>query len=112
MRSLASTVSSGALSFAPSRSGFCTHGVALTPPDTMPLKFGEPSFQNHLAAARALGLEPRVTVLPGLALDVDAPEDVAALATAGGTTERARVVRAWAPAGARSARLRPPCAPS
>src|SRR5438445_684178 len=96
IRALAAAVADGAPAFAPSRSGFGTNGVALTPPDTMPLKFGEPSFQNHLAAARALGLEPRVTVLPGLALDVDAPEDVAALATAGGTTESARVVRAWA----------------
>src|SRR5207245_2717537 len=92
IRALAAAVANGAPAFAPSRSGFGTNGVALTPPDTMPLKFGEPSFQNHLAAARALGLEPRVTVLPGLALDVDAPEDVAALATAGGTTESARVV--------------------
>jgi len=108
IRALAAAVADGAPAFAPSRSGFGTNGVALTPPDTMPLKFGEPSFQNHLAAARALGLEPRVTVLPGLALDVDAPEDVAALATAGGTTESARVVRAWASVGARSARLRPP----
>src|SRR5437870_3838944 len=96
IRALAAAVADGAPAFAPSRSGFGTNGVALTPPDTMPLKFGEPSFQNHLAAARALGLEPRVTVLPGLALDVDAPEDVAALATAGGTTESARVVRARA----------------
>src|SRR5207245_1933223 len=43
----------GAPAFAPSRSGFGTNGVALTPPDAMPLKFGEPSFQSHLAAARA-----------------------------------------------------------
>src|SRR5438552_1722957 len=72
IRALAAAVADGAPAFAPSRSGFGTNGVALTPPDTMPLKFGEPSFQNHLAAARALGLEPRVTVLPGLALDVAA----------------------------------------
>src|SRR5206468_1938746 len=62
----------GAPAFAPSRSGFGTNGVALTPPDAMPLKFGEPSFQSHLAAARARGLEPRVLMLAGLALDVDA----------------------------------------
>src|SRR3989449_3525843 len=108
IQALATGAREGAPAFAPSRSGFGTNGVALTPPDTMPLKFGEPSFQNHLAAARALGLEPRVTVLPGLALDVDAPEDVAALATAGGATESARVVRAWATVGARSTRPRPP----
>ncbi|OLE49660.1 MAG: hypothetical protein AUG01_04810 [Candidatus Rokubacteria bacterium 13_1_20CM_2_69_58] len=74
----------------------------------MPLKFGEPSFQSHLAAARARGLEPRVLMLAGLALDVDAPEDLAALAAEGGVTESARLVRAWADAGAGSARPVPP----
>ena len=98
----------GAPAFAPSRSGFGTNGVALTPPDAMPLKFGEPSFQSHLAAARARGLEPRVLMLAGLALDVDAPEDLAALAAEGGVTESARLVRAWADAGAGSARPVPP----
>src|SRR3989449_5265732 len=83
----------GAPAFAPSRSGFGTNGVALTPPDAMPLKFGEPSFQNHLAAARARGLEPRVMMLAGLALDVDAPDDLVALAAEGGATESARLVR-------------------
>ena len=29
----------------------------LAPPDAMPLRFGEPSFDNHLAAARAAGLD-------------------------------------------------------
>lgn len=67
------------VAFVPSRSGFGTNGVLLAPPDIMPLKFGEPSFQNHLSAARERGLEPRVLNLPGLALDIDGPEDLAAL---------------------------------
>lgn len=67
------------VAFVPSRSGFGTNGVLLAPPDIMPLKFGEPSFQNHLSAARERGLEPRVLNLPGLGLDIDGPEDLAVL---------------------------------
>ncbi|HYY06755.1 MAG TPA: 2-phospho-L-lactate guanylyltransferase [Candidatus Limnocylindria bacterium] len=107
-RALADGVREGAPAFVPSRSGFGTNGVALTPPDAMPLKFGEPSFENHLAAARARGLEPRVMMLAGLALDVDAPEDLAALAADGRATASARLARAWAAIGAGAARPVPP----
>ena len=52
IRELAAAARDGAPSLVPSRSGFGTNGVALVPPDAMPLTFGEPSFANHLAAAR------------------------------------------------------------
>ena len=81
--------------FAPSRSGFGTNGALLAPPDVMPLKFGEPSFENHVSAARERGLEPRVLRLPGLGLDIDGPEDLAALVQGEGTTRSARLLRAW-----------------
>jgi 2-phospho-L-lactate guanylyltransferase len=81
--------------FAASRSGLGTNGVALKPPDAMRLRFGEPSFDNHLTAARALGLAPRVLSLPGLALDIDAPDDVAALLERPATTETQRVLAGW-----------------
>ena len=42
-----------------------TNAALLAPPDAMPLKFGEPSFANHLKTARAAGLTPRVLELPG-----------------------------------------------
>lgn len=80
--------------FVPSRSGFGTNAALLAPPDLMPLKFGEPSFANHLAAARERGLEPAVLALPGLGLDIDTPEDLDALAAAGGATASARLLRA------------------
>src|SRR5206468_6228888 len=72
---------------------------ALAPPDAMPLTFGEPSFDNHLAAARARGLQPRVLALPGLGLDVDAPDDLAALLAAPGATVSARLVASWRAGG-------------
>ena len=41
----------------PSRSGLGTNGVVLSPPSAMRLRFGEPSFDDHVVAARALRLD-------------------------------------------------------
>lgn len=98
IRTLAAAARAGAPAFVPSRSGLGTNGVALVPPDAMPLTFGEPSFTNHLQTARGRGLAPRVLRLPGLGLDVDAPEDLQALAAEGGATASGRLVAAWAAA--------------
>jgi 2-phospho-L-lactate guanylyltransferase len=84
-----------AVVFAPSRSGLGTNGAALAPPAAMPLTFGEPSFDNHLRAARERGLAPRVLTLPGLGLDVDGPEDLALLMASGPTTESGRLLARW-----------------
>jgi coenzyme F420-0:L-glutamate ligase/coenzyme F420-1:gamma-L-glutamate ligase len=92
--------------FVPSRSGLGTNAACLAPPDAVPLRFGEPSFADHLAAARARGIEPRVLALPGTALDIDRPEDLAALPEAGPATRAAAVLRAAAaPPPGRAARL-------
>lgn len=79
--------------FVPSLSGFGTNAALLEPPDAMPLKFGEPSFDNHLVAARAAGLQPLVRRLPGIGLDIDAPEDLAMLLDRGPATRSAGLLR-------------------
>lgn len=79
--------------FVPSLSGFGTNAALLAPPDAMPLKFGEPSFSNHLEAAREHGLSPVVLELPGIGLDVDAPEDLALLLERGPATSSAALLR-------------------
>jgi 2-phospho-L-lactate guanylyltransferase len=84
-----------AVVFAPSRSGLGTNGVALAPPATMPLTFGEPSFDNHLRTARERGLAPCVLTLPGLGLDIDGPDDLALLLAGGATTESGRLLARW-----------------
>jgi 2-phospho-L-lactate guanylyltransferase len=81
--------------FVPSRSGYGTNGVALRPPGLLPLKFGEPSFQNHLATARASGLSPVVLTLPGLALDIDTEADLRALAAWERGTGARRLLGMW-----------------
>jgi 2-phospho-L-lactate guanylyltransferase len=84
------------VAFVPSRSGLGTNAALLAPPDAMPLTFGEPSFDNHLAAARAAGFSPRVLHLPGIGLDVDAPDDLPALLERGPETRSGRLLRGFA----------------
>ena len=99
LKQLAAAAIPGKPVFVPSRSGLGTNGVALAPPDAKTLRFGEPSFENHLAAARRLGLTPRVLDLPGLGLDVDAPDDLATLLDEDTTTETGRLLRRWLTSG-------------
>jgi 2-phospho-L-lactate guanylyltransferase len=40
------------------------------------LRFGENSFYPHLQAAEMAGIRPNVVHLPGIALDIDNPEDL------------------------------------
>lgn len=91
--------------FVPSRSGRGTNAALLAPPDAIPLTFGEPSFENHLKTARAAGLAPRVLELPGVGLDVDAPEDLPVLLERGPATRSGRLLRGF-PSGARLAGAR------
>ena len=91
---LAALSGSPGAAFVPSLSGFGTNAALLAPPDAMPLKFGEPSFANHLDAARARGLVPTVLELPGIGLDVDAPEDLRLLLARGPHTRAGRLLRA------------------
>ncbi|PYN10516.1 MAG: hypothetical protein DME05_27215, partial [Candidatus Rokuibacteriota bacterium] len=51
--------------------------------------------KNHLAAARRLGLTPRVLDLPGLALDIDAPDDLVTLLDQDTSTETGQLLHRW-----------------
>ncbi len=69
-----------AFTIAPSRDEQGSNAIICSPPDAVPLRFGEDSFFPHLRAAEACGIQPTVLRLPGIALDVDTPEDLAAFA--------------------------------
>ena len=56
-----------------SNAGVCS------PPEVVPLRFGDNSYFPHLDAARRRGIEPTILRLPGIALDIDHPADLAAL---------------------------------
>jgi coenzyme F420-0:L-glutamate ligase/coenzyme F420-1:gamma-L-glutamate ligase len=79
--------------FVPSRNGLGTNAACLAPPDAVPLRFGEPSFADHLAAARTRGIEPVVLHLPGAGLDIDRPDDLGPLLVQGAHTRAAAVLR-------------------
>ena len=84
-----------AVALVPSRSGLGTNGVALAPPDALTLRFGEPSFADHVAGAQARGMVPHVLHLPGLGLDVDGPDDLHVLLARGRGTRSAQLVADW-----------------
>ena len=63
-----------------------SNAILLSPPDAVPLRFGVDSFFPHLRAAEAQGIRPTVLRLPGIALDIDNPEDLAAFALQPSTT--------------------------
>jgi len=65
---------------APSRDERGSNAVICSPPDVVPLRFGEDSFLPHLRAAEARGVRPTIVRLSGIALDIDTPEDLAAFA--------------------------------
>jgi 2-phospho-L-lactate guanylyltransferase len=54
-----------------------SNGIICSPPDLMPLTYGNDSYWPHLAGARARGIEPMICPLPGIGLDIDHPEDLA-----------------------------------
>ena len=66
------------LTIVPAHDGRGSNAVLCSPPLVMPLRFGDDSFLPHLAAARALGIEPTIVKLPGIGLDIDQPDDVRA----------------------------------
>jgi len=85
-RLLAAHAPAPAFTIAPSRDERGSNAIFCSPPDAVPLRFGEDSFVPHLAAAEACGIRPTVLRLPGIALDIDTPEDLAAFALASAPT--------------------------
>jgi 2-phospho-L-lactate guanylyltransferase len=68
------------------RHGSGTNALLLTPPDAIEPGFGPDSFERHRQRASAAGAAWHVERLAGLALDIDTPEDLAALRAAPATT--------------------------
>lgn len=63
----------------PDRHGSGTNALLLEPPDSLAPAFGEDSLARHVGGAREAGLAHEVAEVPSLALDVDTPDDLAAL---------------------------------
>jgi 2-phospho-L-lactate guanylyltransferase len=65
----------------PDRHGTGTNALLLSPPDAIRPAFGEGSCDRHVAAAREAGIPHSIEAVPSLALDLDTPADIIALAT-------------------------------
>jgi 2-phospho-L-lactate guanylyltransferase len=66
----------------PDRHGSGTNALLVAPPDAVAPAFGAGSLARHAARARAAGATVKVCELPSLGLDVDTPDDLAALRAA------------------------------
>ena len=66
----------------PDRHGSGTNALLLAPPGVVAPSFGAGSFARHAARAHAVGATVQVRELPSLGLDVDTPDDLAALRAA------------------------------
>jgi len=77
--SLVAASSRASVALAPDRSGSGTNALGLTLPTRFRFHFGPGSLPQHLAEAARLGLKPVAVRRPGLAFDVDEPEDVTLL---------------------------------
>ncbi len=63
----------------PDRHGTGTNALVLTPPDALAPSFGPDSHARHTRHAVTAGVEAETVVVPSLALDIDTPEDLAAV---------------------------------
>jgi 2-phospho-L-lactate guanylyltransferase len=89
----------------PDAAGRGTNAAWRSPGDLFPLRFGNDSFLPHLAAAKATGLPCVVLELPGIALDVDRPDDLRKLAAASGDRQSQKLARSWNLSGRDYARM-------
>jgi 2-phospho-L-lactate guanylyltransferase len=83
----------------PAADGRGTNAAYRRPANLFPLRFGNDSFKPHLAAAQATGKTCIVLDLPGIAVDVDNPEDLRELVASGGETRSQRLARQYFPLG-------------
>jgi 2-phospho-L-lactate guanylyltransferase len=63
----------------PDRHGTGTNGLLLCPPDALSPRYGPDSFARHMRLAEEAALPTEVAELESVALDVDTPDDLAAL---------------------------------
>jgi 2-phospho-L-lactate guanylyltransferase len=65
-----------AIAIAPDRAEQGTNALLTSPAAIIPYQFGEGSFARHRDSAGLAGKVPRIVSRPGLAFDLDTPEDL------------------------------------
>jgi 2-phospho-L-lactate guanylyltransferase len=90
-----------AFSIVPAHDRRGSNAILMTPPDAVPLAFGNDSFLAHLEAARRLGIEPTIVELPGIGLDIDNVYDLGLLMQRPSSTRGRAFLVAHTPPGLR-----------
>jgi 2-phospho-L-lactate guanylyltransferase len=75
---LAAHAPAPAFTIVPAHDDLGSNAVLCSPPDAVPLRFGDNSYFPHLDAARRCGIEPTIVRKPGIAMDIDHPVDLLA----------------------------------
>jgi len=91
----------------PAGDGRGTNAVFRRPANLFPLRFGNDSFKPHHAAAQATGKPCIVLSLPGIAADVDNPEDLQQLVSLPGQTRAQRLAREYIRVGTDASSVKP-----
>ena len=65
-----------AFTIVPAHDDLGSNTILCSPPDVVPLRFGEDSFYPHLDAARGRGIDPLIVRQPGIGMDIDHPVDL------------------------------------
>jgi 2-phospho-L-lactate guanylyltransferase len=91
----------------PAADGRGTNAAFRRPANLFPLRFGNDSFKPHHAAAQATGKPCVILKLPGIAVDVDNPEDLERLISLPGETRAQRLARDCARVGTGAASVQP-----
>ena len=65
-----------AFTIVPAHDDLGSNTIVCSPPDAVPLRFGDDSFYPHLEAARGRGIEPLIVRQPGIGIDIDHPADL------------------------------------
>lgn len=80
---LAARASPPSFTISPAHDEQGSNAVLCCPPEVMPLRFGDNSYFPHLEAARRHDMVPTIIPQPGIALDIDHPDDLRAFLRAG-----------------------------
>jgi len=97
---LSAHLAAPSFTISPAHDDLGSNAVVCSPPESVPLRFGDNSYFPHLDAARQQGIEPTVIRQPGIAMDIDHPVDLALflrLPQSAGTRTRALLEELGAP---------------
>src|SRR6202167_4925828 len=68
---LSAHLAAPSFTISPAHDDLGSNTVVCSPPESVPLRFGDNSYFPHLDAARLQGIEPTVIRQPGIAMDID-----------------------------------------